>query len=44
MWLGPNWSWNGTYGWNLVNFWDQLDYVGAWQWWLITFELWCTTG
>ncbi len=29
LWLGPNWGWQGVPGYQLVGFWDALDYLGV---------------
>lgn len=29
LWLGPNWEWNKQPGYQLVNFWDALDFLGV---------------
>lgn len=29
LWLGPNWEWNSAPGYQLVNFWDALDFLGV---------------
>ena len=29
LWLGPNWEWQGSPGWELVPFWDALDFIGV---------------
>eukprot|EP00475_Leptophrys_vorax_P005517 TRINITY_DN1332_c0_g1_i1.p1 TRINITY_DN1332_c0_g1~~TRINITY_DN1332_c0_g1_i1.p1 ORF type:complete len:351 (-),score=95.60 TRINITY_DN1332_c0_g1_i1:471-1523(-) len=29
LWIGPNWSWNGKWGYEFINFWDALDYLAV---------------
>lgn len=29
LWLGPNWGWDSVPGYQLVTFWDALDYLGV---------------
>ena len=29
LWLGPNWSWRGSPGYEFVRFWDALDFLGV---------------
>jgi hypothetical protein len=29
LWLGPNWEWKGSPGYQLVLFWDALDFIGV---------------
>ena len=29
LWLGPNWEWNKQPGYELVSFWDALDFLGV---------------
>jgi hypothetical protein len=29
LWIGPNWSWNGVWGYEFIHFWDVLDYLAV---------------